>query len=134
MNKKIIALGVTILIVVLVAIALYSALTFPKTLVNLQVSFSIGADREVKEFAVPFFQDRVQVEVSVTTGAALWSASITDANGNEVWAHNKAQGDSTTYESEWIAIQSGSYNFTFGTIGIGNLEASAKVTSKSGFW
>ena len=134
MNKKIIVIGVAVLIIVLVTVALYSALTFPTTSVNLQVSFSIGADREVEEFAVTFFQDKVQVEVSVTTGAAMWSASITDANGKEVWSHNKAQGDSTTYESEWIAIQSGSYNFTFGTIGFGNLEASAKVTSKGGFW
>ena len=123
-----------VLIVVLAAVVLYSALTFPRTVVDLQFSFAVGVDREVKEFDVPILQDKALAEVVVTTGTALWRASVTDANGTEVWSYSKAQGDSTTYQSGWIALQSGHYNFTFGTIGIGNLDANVKVTSKGGFW
>jgi hypothetical protein len=123
-----------VLVIVLAVVVLYSALTFPRAEVNLQVSFTVGVDREAKEFDVPFLQDKALVEVGVTTGTALWRASITDANGSEVWSYSKAQGDSTTYQSGWIALPSGHYNFTFGTIGIGNLDAYVKVTSKGGFW
>lgn len=122
------------LIIVLAAVFLYSALTFPKDVVDLQVSFTAGVDREAKEFDVPFLQDKAMVEVAITTGTALWRAIIIDANGTEVWSYSKAQGDSTTYQSGWIALQSGHYNFTFGTIGIGNLDANVKATSKGGFW
>ena len=125
---------ITALIIILAVVGLYSALTFPRTTVDLQISFTAGVDHEVKELNVPVLQDKVQVEVAITTGTSLWRAIITDANGKEVWSHSKAQGDSTTYQSGWISLQSGTYNFTFGTIGIGNLNANVKVTSKGGFW
>jgi len=123
-----------VLIVTLVTVALFSVLTFPRTAVNLQVSFDLGLDNEIKEFDVPFLQDKVLVEVAITTGSALWRASIADVNDTEVWSYSKAQGDSTVYQSEWVTLQSGHYTFAFGTIGIGNLDANVKVTSKGGFW
>jgi len=123
-----------VLIVTLTTVALFSVLTFPRTTVNLQVSFALGVDNEVKEFDLPFLQDKVLVEVAITTGSALWRASIADVNNSEVWSYCKAQGDSTVYQSEWVALQSGHYSFTFGTIGIGNLDANVKVSSKGGFW
>jgi hypothetical protein len=125
---------VVALVVVLVAVVLYSALTFPRAVLDLQVSLSVGVDIQAKEFDMPFLQDEVLVEVAVTTGTALWRASIIDASGSEIWSHSTAQGDSTTYQSGWIALPSGHYNFTFGTIGIGNLDANVKITSKGGFW
>jgi len=133
MASNILKIASAVIILVLAAVVLYSALTFPRVVVDLPVSFAAGVDREVRMFDVSFPHDKVLVEVAVTTGAALWRASITDANG-EVWSHSKAQGDSTTYQSGWIALPSGNYNFTFGTIGIGNLDANVKVTSKGGFW
>jgi hypothetical protein len=123
-----------VLIVVIVATVLYSALTSLRAVVDFQVSFTVGADQEQKEFDIPLLHDKAQVEVAVISGAALWRATITDTNGNEIWSHSKAHGDSTTYESGWLALTSGHYNFTFGTLGIGNLDASVKVTSKGGFW
>lgn len=125
---------VVALVVVLVAVVLYSALTFPRAVLDLQVSLSVGVDVQAKEFDMPFLQDEVLVEVAVTTGTALWRASIIDASGSEIWSHSTAQGDSTTYQIGWIALPSGHYNFTFGTIGIGNLDANVKITSKGGFW
>ena len=134
MPSTVMKIVVTVLVVVLAAFALYSALTFPRAVVDLQTSFNVGVDREVREFDVAFLHDQALVEVAVTTGTSLWRANITDTNGSEVWSHSKAQGDSTTYQSGWIALPSGHYNFTFGVIGIGNLDANVKVTSKGGFW
>lgn len=124
----------TITILTIAAFALVSVITFPRIAVDLQVSFAVGLDNEVKQFDIPILQDKAIMEVAITTGSALWRASITDVNGTEVWSHTKAQGDSTTYQSEWVPLQSGHYNLTFGTIGVGNLNANIKVTSKGGFW
>lgn len=119
--------------IILIA-GLYSALTFPTNLAELEVSFSIGAEEEQKEFELPILHDKTQVEVVISSGSALWGASIADVNGTKIWEHAKAQGDQTVYTSDWITLPSGSYNFTFGTIGLGGLQANVKVTSKGGFW
>jgi len=121
-------------VVIILIAGSYSALTFPRNLAELEVSFSIGAEEEQKEFELPILHDKTQVEVVISSGSALWSASITDANGTKIWEHAKAQGDQTVYTSDWITLPSGSYNFTFGTIGLGGLQANVKVTSKGGFW
>jgi sucrose-6-phosphate hydrolase SacC (GH32 family) len=121
-------------VAIILIVGLYSALTFPRNLAEMEISFSIGAEEEQKEFQLPIFHDKTQVEVVISSGSALWSASITDANGSKIWEHAKAQGDQTVYTSDWIALPSGSYNFTFGTIGLGGLQANFKVTSKGGFW
>jgi len=122
-----------IVIVVVVVVGAYAALTFPRAVVDFQVSFTMGVDRELKRFEVPALHDKAQVEVIINSGSALWRASIANANGI-IWQHSAAQGGQTTYRGDWIALPSGQYNFTFETIGFGELNANIRVTSKGGFW
>jgi hypothetical protein len=113
--------------------AIYAGETYPRTTVNTQVAFSIGADTKTTMFNQPFLDDKVQVQVAVHSGAALWRAQI--KNGDQViWEHAAAQGEQQSYSSGWIQLSSGNYNFTFGTIGIGSIDAAATVISKGGFW
>lgn len=134
MPSTTIKIAAAALVVVLAAVVLYAALTFPIDVIDFQVSFTAGLDREEKDFDVPILQNKALVQVSVTSGTALWRATILDANGSLVWEHPSLQGDSTTYQSGWIVLPSGHYNFTFRTIGFGNLDAGVKITSKGGFW
>jgi hypothetical protein len=127
---KIVAL---IFVILFVSVGIYAALTSPRTIVSFPVSFTIGADVERKEFDVPMLHSFVQVEVAISTGSALWTASILN-HDDTLWTHTAAQGGQTTYRSEWIQIPSGHYNFTFATAGLGTLAAEIKVTSKGGFW
>jgi uncharacterized membrane protein len=131
-SKAIIA--VTVIVIILVAaFAIYAGETYPRTTVNTQVSFTIGADTKTTMFNQPFLDDKDQVQVTVRSGAALWRAQI--KNGDQViWEHAAAQGEQQSYSSGWIQLSSGNYTFTFGTIGIGSLDAAATVTSKGGFW
>lgn len=85
-------------------------------------------------FDVPVLNDAVQVKVVMNSDASLWTASITNSNGTTVWSHQAAQGEQNTYTSLWQPSASGSYNFTFATIGAGSLEAQITVTTKGGFW
>jgi hypothetical protein len=126
--------GALILIIIVAAIGIYAALTYPRAIVSFSVSFTVGAQTERKDFEVPFLHSQVQVEVSVTSGSALWTARILGNDDDEIWRHGTLQGDQTTYKSEWIPLSTGHYNFTFATIGIGSLEADVSVTSKGGFW
>ncbi len=131
-SKTVIALAL-IVIIIAASFAVYAGITYPRTTVNTEVSFTIGADSKTIEFSQPFLDDKVQVQVSVQSGAALWRARI--LNGDKVvWEHSAAQGEQQTYNSGWIQLASGVYNFTFGTIGIGALDATASATSKGGFW
>lgn len=50
-NSKKIA-GIVVVIIILLA-GLYTAITFPRTLVELQFSFAIGAEQQLKEFELP---------------------------------------------------------------------------------
>jgi hypothetical protein len=101
--------------------------------VNIPVSFTIGADVKTTAFVQPFIDDKVQVEVTVQNGAALWQAQIT-SQSNVIWEHSAGQGEQTSYSSGWLELPSGSYNFTFRTVGVGSLNAVAAVSSKGGFW
>ncbi len=123
-----------IIVIVLVAgFSIYASFTYPRAVVSYPVSFTVGADAVRQQFEVPMWNDKVQVKVAVNSGVSLWNAKI--LNQSEViWEHSKGQGEETTYASEWIALPTGSYNFTFGTIGAGSLEAEITVTSKGGFW
>ena len=122
-----------IVIIIVAAFAVYAGVTYPRTIVNIPVSFTLGVDSKTAAFDQPFLDDKVQVQVGVQNGAALWRAQI--LSGDQViWEHSAAQGEQQSYNSGWIQLPSGSYNFTFGTIGIGSLEATATVTSKGGFW
>jgi hypothetical protein len=94
---------------------------------------SAGVTYTPKEFDVPWLHGSLQVEIKVQSGTAIWSAKITSGD-KEIWSHTAPQGGQTTYTSEWIGISTGHYNFTFGTIGVGSLEAEVRVTTKGGFW
>jgi hypothetical protein len=127
------ALAIAAVAVLLVA-AVYAALTFPRTVVDFGVSFTVGFEQEQQGFDVPWLHDKAQVEVAVVNGSSLWRASITNANGDEVWSHSAIQVEQTTYTSEWIALPNAGYNLTFSTIGVGSLEANLKIASKGGIW
>jgi hypothetical protein len=127
-----IALLVIVFIVVISGV--YMVITLPRNVVDLSVAFTLGADRKLQEFEVPLLHNKVQVEVAINSGSALWNAKIVESNGKEIWSHSAAQGGQTTYRSDWFSLPSGQYNFTFGTIGLGELQANIKVGSKGGFW
>ncbi len=139
MAKQVKGIARVLLVIVLIIIiggavaGLYMVLAYPRSVVSFPVSFTIGADIERKEFSVPIFHETVQVQVIVNNGNLLWTASILQENA-VLWSHAAHQGGQTTYQSDWVQLPSGSYNFTFATAGIGSLEAEIKVTSKGGFW
>ena len=131
MAKSVIVL--TAILIIIIAIAAHAAITYPRTAASISVSFTIGADSKTVTFNQPFLDDKAQIQVSVQNGAALWRAQI--LSGDQViWEHSAAQGEQQSYSSSWIQLPSGNYNFSFGTIGLGSLDASAKVTSKGGLW
>lgn len=127
-------LGIALIVIIIVAaFAVFSIVTYPRITANIPVSFTVGVDSKTITLDQPFLDDKVQVQVAVQNGAALWRAQI--KNGDQIiWEHSTAQGEHQSYSSGWIQLASGSYNFTFGTIGIGSLDATATVTSKGGFW
>ena len=121
------------ILIIIIAVAIHAAITYPRTTATIPVSFTIGADSKTIAFDQPFLDDKAQVQVLVQNGAALWQAQI--LSGDQIiWEHSAAQGEQQSYSSGWIQLPSGNYNFTFGTIGIGALEATATVMSKGGFW
>ena len=133
MAKSTIIAVVAIVIILVAAFTVYAGTTYPRTIVNTQVSFSVGADSKTTGFGQQFLDDKVQVQVTIQNGAALWRARI--LSGSQViWEHSAAQGEQQSYNSGWVSLPSGNYNFTFGTVGAGSLEASATVTVKGGFW
>jgi uncharacterized membrane protein len=122
-----------VLALVVVVVTVFAAVTYPRTLVSSPVSFTVGVQSETVTFDQPTLNNKVQVQVSVENGVALWNAKL--LNGEAViWEHSKGQGEQTTYTSEWMELTSGTYNFTFGTIGAGSLQATVTVSSKGGFW
>ncbi len=132
MSKAKSAIAAIIIILVFV-FAVYAAMTYPRGTVSIPVSFGIGADSKTVTFDQPFLDDKAQVQVTVQNGAALWRAQIL-SGGQIIWEHSAAQGQQQSYSSGWLQLPSGNYSFTFGTIGVGSLEATATVTSKGGFW
>ena len=124
---------VLIAVLVVVALGVYAAITYPKTVVSFPVAFTIGANVEHKEFDMPLLHGWTQVEVIVSSGTALWTATIKHQD-ETIWNHHASQGGQTTYKSGWIELPSGHYNFTFATAGLGSVEAEIKVTTKGGFW
>src|SRR5512136_223911 len=121
-------------VAVLLVAAVYAALTFPRTAADFGVSFTVGFEQKLQGFEVPWLHDKAQVEVTVVNGSSLWRASVTNADGSEVWSHSAIQVEQTTYTSEWIALPNAGYNLTFSTIGVGSLDANIKVSSKGGIW
>jgi len=127
---KIAALAI---IVIIVAVGIFAVWTYPRTVLSLPISFTVGLDTERRAFDVPALHSMVQVQVVVSSGTALWEATILSGD-TEIWSHRTPQAEQTTYSSGWMQIASGSYNFTFATIGFGSLNAEITVSSKGGFW
>jgi hypothetical protein len=125
---------VTVFLIIIAIVGIYAVLVLPRAATDFSVSFTVGADREEREFEVPLLHDKAQIQVIVDSGSALWRARILDSEQNEVWEHTKAQSEKTSYISDWIDLPSGRYNLVFGTIGIGDLQANVKVTTKGAFW
>lgn len=122
-----------LLIVIVAAGAIYAALTYPRVILTIPVSLTVGVDIVNKEFDQSAFSNRVQVQVKVSSGSGLWLARI--LNGTQVlWEHAASQGEQTNYSSGWIELPSGNYNLTFGTVGFGSLDAQITVSSIGGFW
>ncbi len=132
-KSKVVLAVAAIVIIVVASFAGYAGLTYPRTVLTIPVSFTVGTDISNTKFDQSVLDNRVQVQVNIQNGAALWRARI--LNGDQViWEHSAAQGGQTSYNSGWIDLPNGSYNFTFGTIGVGSLSATAMVSSKGGFW
>lgn len=131
-------IAAAILILIVVAVGAYAIWTFPRAVLGLPVHFTAGAQADRKEFSVPLLDNWVQVQVSVNSGTTLWIAGILGSNDSAVWTHLATQGEQTTFNSGWIQIASGNYNFTFVAAGVGTLtaplDADITVSSKGGFW
>jgi len=124
---------VIFVLIVVIATAAFLVLTYPRDEVNFQVSFTVGATKEQKVFAVPILDSSVQVGVIIQSGGALWTATIFNEAGSVLWTHSAIQGQ-TTYTSQWTVLNSGNYNFSFATAGAGSLNAQIIVKAKGGFW
>ena len=126
-------IAVLVLILIIAVVGAFAAITYPRIILSFPVSLTIGAQVEHREFALPILHSLVQVQVTVSSGTALWTARI--QSGDDVlWSHATAQGGQTTYSSGWTPLASGNYNFTFLTVGLGTIEAQITVSSKGGFW
>ncbi len=132
--RSAVAAVIVIVIILVAGFAVYLGLTYPRTTVNIPVSFSVGVDSQTASFDQPFLDDKAQVTIEVQSGVAVWQAQI--SNGDQViWEHTAAaQGGQQSYTSDWIELPAGSYNFTFGLAGAGPLDATVTVASKGGFW
>lgn len=126
-------IAVLVLILIIAVVGAFAAITYPRIILSFPVSLTIGAQVEHREFALPILHSLVQVQVTVTSGAALWTARI-QSDDNVLWSHTAPQGGQTTYSSGWTSLASGNYNFTFLTVGLGTLEADITLSSKGGFW
>lgn len=129
-SRTVAAAGIIIIVIVF---AVYAALTYPRPILTVPVSFTAGIDQKNAIFEQSRLDTTVQVQVSVQNGAALWRAQI--LNGSSViWSHTASLGEQQSYSSGWIPLQSGQYNFAFEVIGGGSLDATVTLSSKGGFW
>ena len=80
----------TVFVIIVIIFGIYVVLVFPRVATDFSVSFTVGADREEKGFEVPLWHDKVQIQVIVDSGSALWRARIMDSDENEVWEYMKA--------------------------------------------
>jgi hypothetical protein len=130
--KPILKIIIAIAAISIAMVGIFAAITFPRKILTFPVSFTIGADSKREQMEVPILNDQVMVQVIINSGSALWNARILDGE-ETVWSHSAAQGEQTTYNSGWILIPSGTYNFTFATAGAGSLSAEITVSSKGEF-
>jgi hypothetical protein len=111
----------------------YTLLTYPSTTISFPVSFAIGADTKHEALEVSVLQSHVRIDVVVTSGSTWWTAKILQ-DDTEIWSHSITQNDQTVFQSDWIELQPGSYNFTFTAASLAALDLDVTVTTKGGFW
>jgi len=124
---------ILLILVALIVVGGYVALTYPQVVATIPVSFKFGAESKTIEFDVSPFQDKFNVDISVISGNSLWGAKLVSGNVT-VWSHAASQGSQTSYQSGWLATPPGHYTFTFGTIGFGSLEGTVTLHTKGGLW
>ena len=118
-----------VIAIVLVAVAAYAAVTYPRTVASPTVSLTAGINSKTVEFDVPSLHEKAQIEIKIQSGlGAVWSATI--SSGNNVLWNNRGSGN---YLSDWIKLSAGHYVFTFITLG-GSLEAQVNIKTKGGIW
>ena len=124
--SKLVMLVITI---VVVAVAAYAAVTYPRTVASSTVSLTAGINSKTLEFDVPSQHEKAQIEIKVQSGlGAVWSATI--SSGNNILWNNRGSGN---YLSDWTKLPVGHYVFTFITLG-GALEAQVNIKTKGGVW
>lgn len=90
-SKTLIAIAAIVIIVVAVFVV-YAGVTYPKTVVSVPLSFTIGADSTSTAFDQPYLDDKVRVQVTIQNGEAVWRARI--FSGDQlIWEHRAAQGE-----------------------------------------
>ncbi|HKZ88512.1 MAG TPA: hypothetical protein VJ066_05075 [Candidatus Bathyarchaeia archaeon] len=133
-GSRTLKIAAIILVAVIVISVAYAAITFPHTIVNFPVAFSVGPDQAKTEFEVPALNDKVQVHVTLSGNSTWLRAAVETAYGVTLWEYKPSQANQTIYHSAWTTIPSGRYNFTFSSIGRESLNAEISITSKGGFW
>ncbi len=122
-----------VVVIVVAAFAIYAGLTYPRTIVKVPVSFTLETDLTNTQFTQFSLDNKVNMQVSVQSGVALWRARIFSGE-NVIWEHAAGLGEQQSYDSGWIPLTEGMYNFTFGVIGGGSLQATVTLSAKGGFW
>jgi hypothetical protein len=119
--------------VLIIGMGLYTFFTYPSTVIRFPVSFTIGADTKQEALELSVLQSRVRVDVVVATGSMWWTAQILQGD-TEAWSHSMTQNDQTVFQSDWIELPAGSYNFTYTAASLAALDLEVTVTAKGGLW
>jgi hypothetical protein len=83
-----------IVVIVVAAFLVYAGVTYPRTTASISESFGIGVDSKTIPFDQQLLDNKVQVQITVQNGAALWRAQILDGN-QVIWEHSAAQRRTT---------------------------------------
>jgi hypothetical protein len=119
--------------VLIIGVGLYTLFTYPSIAIRFPVSFTIGADTKQEALELSVLLSQVRVDVVVATGSTWWTAQILQGD-TEVWSQSMMQNDQTVFQSDWIELSAGSYNFTYTAASLAALDLEVTVTAKGGFW
>jgi hypothetical protein len=119
--------------VLIASLGLYTLFTYPSTAISIPMSFTLGADTKQETFEISVLQSQARIDVVVTTGSTWWTAKILQGDA-ELWSHSMTQNDQTAFQSDWIILSSGSYNFTYTAASLTALALEVTVTTKGGSW
>ncbi|MCW4039856.1 MAG: hypothetical protein NWE83_03775 [Candidatus Bathyarchaeota archaeon] len=111
----------------------YTLMTYPITAISFPVSFTIGADTKHEALEISVLQSQVRTDVVVAMGSTWWTAKIFQ-DDTEVWSHSMTQNDQTVFQSDWIELQPGSYDFTYTAASLAALDLDVTVITKGDFW